>query len=169
MEVPRESFHKSSWDSRTCYPRRAFNRGFTGNFQDALVNHSGRWQVPDLLITVHFSLSLNHSFLSPLSCFLNPVLSLVNNNNAWAVISCSILFHWFIKALVYSCRPVPRNALRKSGTWIKMTNKTREWMKEGKEWEKEWRTTSRNRDQRSRPEISWLVTTKGFLEVVAES
>ena len=32
MEVPRESFHKSSWDSRTCYPRRAFNRGFTGNF-----------------------------------------------------------------------------------------------------------------------------------------
>jgi hypothetical protein len=29
MEVPSESFHRSSWDSRTCYPRRAFNQGFT--------------------------------------------------------------------------------------------------------------------------------------------
>ena len=26
MEVPSESFHWSSWDSRTCYPRRAFVR-----------------------------------------------------------------------------------------------------------------------------------------------
>ena len=26
MEVPSESFHRSSWDSRTCYPRRAFNQ-----------------------------------------------------------------------------------------------------------------------------------------------
>ena len=29
MEVPTESFHRSSWDSRTCYARRAFNRGLT--------------------------------------------------------------------------------------------------------------------------------------------
>ena len=29
MEVPSESFHRSSWDSRTCYPRRAFNQGLT--------------------------------------------------------------------------------------------------------------------------------------------
>ena len=31
MEVPEESFHWSSWDSRTCYPRRAFNQGLTDN------------------------------------------------------------------------------------------------------------------------------------------
>ena len=31
MEVPTESFHRSSWDSRTCYPRRAFNQGLTDN------------------------------------------------------------------------------------------------------------------------------------------
>ena len=29
MEVPSESFHRSSWDSRTCYPRRAFNQRLT--------------------------------------------------------------------------------------------------------------------------------------------
>ena len=29
MEVPEESFHWSSWDSRTCYPRRAFNQRLT--------------------------------------------------------------------------------------------------------------------------------------------
>ena len=29
MEVPEESFHWSSWDSRTCYPRRAFIQGLT--------------------------------------------------------------------------------------------------------------------------------------------
>ena len=29
MEVPSESFHWSSWDSRTCYPRRAFNQQIT--------------------------------------------------------------------------------------------------------------------------------------------
>ena len=29
MEVPSESFHRSSWDSRTCYPRRAFNQELT--------------------------------------------------------------------------------------------------------------------------------------------
>ena len=29
MEVPGESFHWSSWDSRTCYPRRAFIQGLT--------------------------------------------------------------------------------------------------------------------------------------------
>jgi len=29
MEVPEESFHWSSWDSRTCYPRRAFNQQIT--------------------------------------------------------------------------------------------------------------------------------------------
>ena len=31
MEVPKQSFNKSSWDSRTCYPRRAFNQGLTNN------------------------------------------------------------------------------------------------------------------------------------------
>jgi len=34
MEVPSESFHRSSWDSRTCYPRRAFNQGFTDDLED---------------------------------------------------------------------------------------------------------------------------------------
>ena len=29
MEVPEESFHWSSWDSRTCYPWRAFIQGLT--------------------------------------------------------------------------------------------------------------------------------------------
>ena len=29
MEVPSESFHWSSWDSRTCYPRRAFIQELT--------------------------------------------------------------------------------------------------------------------------------------------
>ena len=29
MEVPSESFHWSSWDSRTCYPRRAFIQGLS--------------------------------------------------------------------------------------------------------------------------------------------
>ena len=29
MEVPSSSFHRSSWDSRTCYPRRAFNQTLT--------------------------------------------------------------------------------------------------------------------------------------------
>ena len=29
MEVPSESFHRCSWDSRTCYPRRAFNQRLT--------------------------------------------------------------------------------------------------------------------------------------------
>ena len=32
MEVPSESFHRSSWDSRTCYARRAFNRGLTDDW-----------------------------------------------------------------------------------------------------------------------------------------
>ena len=32
MEVPSESFHRSSWDSRTCYARRAFNRGLTDDY-----------------------------------------------------------------------------------------------------------------------------------------
>ena len=32
MEVPEESFHWSSWDSRTCYPRRAFIQGLTDDF-----------------------------------------------------------------------------------------------------------------------------------------
>jgi hypothetical protein len=29
IEVPSESFHRSSLDSRTCYPRRAFNQELT--------------------------------------------------------------------------------------------------------------------------------------------
>ena len=33
MEVPEESFHWSSWDSRTCYPRRAFIQGLSDDSQ----------------------------------------------------------------------------------------------------------------------------------------
>ena len=36
MEVPKQSFNKSSWDSRTCYPRRAFNQGLTNSCQRVL-------------------------------------------------------------------------------------------------------------------------------------
>jgi len=32
MEVPEESFHWSSWDSRTCYPQRAFIQGLTDDY-----------------------------------------------------------------------------------------------------------------------------------------
>ena len=32
MEVPEESFHWSSWDSWTCYPRRAFIQGLTDDW-----------------------------------------------------------------------------------------------------------------------------------------
>ena len=42
MEVPSESFHKSSWHSRTCYPRRAFNQGLTDDLADQL------WWLKDL-------------------------------------------------------------------------------------------------------------------------
>ena len=31
MEVPSESFYRSSWDSRTCYPSRATDQGLTNN------------------------------------------------------------------------------------------------------------------------------------------
>ena len=40
MEVPEESFHWSSWDSRTCYPRRAFIQGLT----DDRKGEMERWQ-----------------------------------------------------------------------------------------------------------------------------
>ena len=44
MEVPSESFHRSSWDSRTCYPRRAFNQELTDDAGDwsgsCLLSHS---------------------------------------------------------------------------------------------------------------------------------
>ena len=36
MEVPSESFHRSFWDSRTCYPRRAFIQKMT---DDLLAGH----------------------------------------------------------------------------------------------------------------------------------
>ena len=32
MEVPSESFCRSSWDSRTCYPWRATNQGLTDDW-----------------------------------------------------------------------------------------------------------------------------------------
>ena len=44
MEVPSESFHRSSQDSRTCYPRRAFNQRLTINssrVKNEGVNHYG--------------------------------------------------------------------------------------------------------------------------------
>ena len=39
MEVPEESFHWSSWDSRTCYPRRAFIQGLTDDCLSSLSDH----------------------------------------------------------------------------------------------------------------------------------
>jgi len=42
MEVPEESFHWSSWDSWTCYPRRAFIQGLT---DDCSPEHVGSWIV----------------------------------------------------------------------------------------------------------------------------
>ena len=54
MEVPEESFHWSSWDSRTCYPRRAFIQGLTDDqenvvwerdeTEDATVGEQERYQ-----------------------------------------------------------------------------------------------------------------------------
>ena len=41
MEVPEESFHWSSWDSRTCYPRRAFIQGLTDDQENE--RRDGRW------------------------------------------------------------------------------------------------------------------------------
>ena len=41
MEVPKQSFNKSSWDSRTCYPRRAFNQGLTNN----IAGMDDEWQI----------------------------------------------------------------------------------------------------------------------------
>ena len=40
MEVPEESFHLSSWDSRTCYPRRAFIQGLTDDYQGTNLRRS---------------------------------------------------------------------------------------------------------------------------------
>ena len=42
MEVPSESFHWSSWDSRTCYPRRAFIQGLTDDKVLAEINSGSR-------------------------------------------------------------------------------------------------------------------------------
>ena len=48
MEVPEESFHWSSWDSRTCYPRRAFIQGLTDDKSDrrALTSDYKRFPLP---------------------------------------------------------------------------------------------------------------------------
>ena len=54
MEVPEESFHWSSWDSWTCYPRRAFIQGLT---DDCSPEHVGSWIVL-LLSCVSGSLDL---------------------------------------------------------------------------------------------------------------
>ena len=48
MEVPEESFHWSSWDSRTCYPRRAFIQGLSDDKSDrrALTSDYKRFPLP---------------------------------------------------------------------------------------------------------------------------
>ena len=51
MEVPTESFHRSSWDSRTCYARRAFNRGLTDDC----------WLVYNCVLTVKDILHITRS------------------------------------------------------------------------------------------------------------
>ena len=61
MEVPRESFHKSSWDSRTCYRRRAFNRGFTGNFS-RLCNYIQNQEITLIKAKLIFELVPNFFF-----------------------------------------------------------------------------------------------------------
>ena len=70
MEVPEESFHWSSWDSRTCYPRRAFIQGLTDdclsgfavNFLMAAVRMEGR---SEAVLLVGFNKSSERiSFLS---------------------------------------------------------------------------------------------------------
>ena len=44
MEVSSESFHRSSSESRTCYPRRAFNQGL---IDDRLIPNK-RWNEREL-------------------------------------------------------------------------------------------------------------------------
>jgi len=46
MEVPEESFHWSSWDSRTCYPRRAFIQGLTDDRKNARRRPNNRRIIP---------------------------------------------------------------------------------------------------------------------------
>ena len=66
MEVPEESFHWSSWDSRTCYPRRAFIQGLTDD-QDVQRkkkrNESWLPSDPRNLSVRRLSLSSHHHFL----------------------------------------------------------------------------------------------------------
>ena len=49
MEVPSESFCRSSWDSRTCYPWRTTNQGLTDD-EWALVGWGNKpkiwWMIP---------------------------------------------------------------------------------------------------------------------------
>ena len=45
MEVPSESFHKRFWDSRTCYPRRAFNQRLTNGQPSWVVGLQGPYWV----------------------------------------------------------------------------------------------------------------------------
>ena len=76
MEVPEESFHWSSWDSRTCYPRRAFIQELTDDLSYR------RWNITNWTTRDHrqgsFSGSLgkfvNHCLTNP---YLFPLLLLM--------------------------------------------------------------------------------------------
>jgi len=57
MEVPSESFCRSSWDSRTCYPWRATNQGLT---IDWLPDNGSSW-IPDSFTSWQL---VNHSCIS---------------------------------------------------------------------------------------------------------
>ena len=52
MEVPEESFHWSSWDSRTCYPRRAFIQGLTDDKLERRLTLARRGQVNESKVGV---------------------------------------------------------------------------------------------------------------------
>jgi hypothetical protein len=61
MEVPSESFSRSSWDSRTCYPWRATNQGLTDDWlaqkiTEMFLNPSGVIGfLPEITVRQHFN------------------------------------------------------------------------------------------------------------------
>ena len=62
MEVPSESFHRSSWDSRTCYPRRAFNQGLSDDKSASSVRSYGSW-VSNVLTNLPRAPAVGRSFI----------------------------------------------------------------------------------------------------------
>ena len=79
MEVPSESFHRSSWDSRTCYPRRAFNQGLTDNSPDTFlfigfsVNRGSAGSVIPLDSSRSSAVNLSFSFGTLTACLYFPI------------------------------------------------------------------------------------------------